>query len=363
MRMHRSRRVVLFTGVALLLALPGAVLAQDSPATLRRDRLLFYQDAAGKVHPVKTVADWQKRRAAILAAMQTVMGPLPDQSKRVPLGAKIEEEVDCGDYVRRIVSYQAEPGGRVAAYLLVPKKLLKDGGKAPGVLSLHPTNKLGKKTTVGLASARSREYGAELARRGYVVLAPPYPLLSDYNPDLKKLGYQSGTMKAIWDNVRGLDYLDSLPFVQKGRYAAIGHSLGGHNSVFTAAFDERIKVTVTSCGLDAYRDYMGGKIKGWTSERYMPKLWDYHDKLDQLPFDFYETVAAIAPRRLLIAAPKGDDNFRWKSAAAVARAAADVYALYGAKDHLRIIHPECRHDFPDEVRAEAYRFIDATLKK
>ena len=45
------------------------------------------------------------------------------------------------------------------------------------------------------------EYGVELAKRGYVVIATPYPRLSDYNPDLKKLGYESGTMKAIWDNM------------------------------------------------------------------------------------------------------------------------------------------------------------------
>lgn len=359
MRTH----LLVCTAASLLFVVPTAARADDAPAKLQRDQLLFYQDKDGTIRPVKTVADWQKRRTAILAAMQTVMGPLPGKAKRVPLDAKIEEEVDCGDYVRRVVSYQAEPGGRVSAYLLVPKKLLKEGGTAPGILSLHPTNAKGKRSTVGLADAKNRTYGVELARRGYVVLAPPYPLLSDYNPDLKKLGYQSGTMKAIWDNVRGLDYLDSLPFVQKGNYAAIGHSLGGHNSIFTAAFDERIKATVSSCGLDSYRDYMGGKIKGWTSTRYMPKLWDYHDQLDRLPFDFYETVAAIAPRRVLIAAPKGDTNFRWKSAAAVARAARAVYALYGAKDDLRIIHPDCTHDFPDAVRQEAYRFIDAALKQ
>jgi len=56
-------------------------------------------------------------------------------------------------------------------------------------------------------------------------LAPAYPLLAGYQPDLKGLGYQSGTMKAVWDNVRGLDLLDALPFVRPGRYAAVGHSL------------------------------------------------------------------------------------------------------------------------------------------
>ena len=37
------------------------------------------------------------------------------------------------------------------AYLLVPKKLLDGKAQAPAILSLHPTHKLGFKTTVGLA--------------------------------------------------------------------------------------------------------------------------------------------------------------------------------------------------------------------
>ncbi len=344
--------------VLLMLALIAA--AQEPEARPPHDRLLLYRDGSGAVQPVKTVADWGKRRAAILAAMQTVMGPLP--KTRAPLELKVEEEFDCGSYVRRRISYISEPGQRVPAYLLVPKTLLDGKSKAPAVLSLHPTHKLGSKVTVGLASYPDAEYGRELAERGYVVLAPPYPLLADYHPDLKKLGYQSGTMKAIWDNVRGLDLLASLPFVGAKGFAAIGHSLGGHNSVYTAAFDDRIKVVVSSCGLDSYRDYMGGNIKGWTSDRYMPKLLEYKDRLGELPFDFHEIVGTLAPRHVFISAPIGDTNFRSKSVDAVVKAAAEVYRLYGAERNLRVEHPNVGHVFPKEMRDEAYRVMDGVLK-
>ena len=46
--------------------------------------------------PVRSVADWLKRRAEILAGMQAVMGRLPGREKRCPLDMKVEEEVDCG---------------------------------------------------------------------------------------------------------------------------------------------------------------------------------------------------------------------------------------------------------------------------
>jgi dipeptidyl aminopeptidase/acylaminoacyl peptidase len=330
---------------------------------LDRDRLLFYTDADGKVQPVKTLADWQKRREAILAAMQSIMGPLPGKDKRCPLDVKVTEEVDCDTYIRRLISYQSEPGMRTPAYLLIPKKVLDGKTQAPAVLSLHPTNAKGFRVTVGLAETMNREYGVELAERGYVVIATPYPQLSDYNPDLKKLGYQSGTMKAIWDNMRALDYLDTLLFVKKGHYAAIGHSLGGHNSIYTAAFDDRLKISVSCCGLDSYRDYMNGKIKGWTSDRYMPKLLDYEGKLEQVPFDFGEILGVIAPRHVFVVAPQKDHNFRAASAAKVVRSASEVYKLYGAEKNIRIDHPDCAHVFTPEMREQAYKMMDKVLKE
>jgi dienelactone hydrolase len=195
-----------------------------------------------------------------------------------------------------------------------------------------------------------------------VVLAPAYPIMANYQPDLHALGYQSGTMKAIWDNMRGLDLLESLPFVKKGKFGALGHSLGGHNAIYTAVFDQRIKVVVSSCGFDSYVDYMDGKIKGWTSDRYMPKLLEYQNRLTEIPYDFHELIGALAPRPIFINAPLGDTNFKWRSVDAIVNAASQVYRLYGEPQNLRVEHPDCGHDFPDEMREKAYRLLEECLK-
>jgi len=308
----------------------------------------------------KTKRNWEKRRAEILSAMQEVMGRLPGKEKHCPLDMKIVEEVDCGSYVRKLISYQSEPNSRVPAYLLIPKKALQKNAKVRAVLCLHPTDSKGNMTVVGLTAKENRSYASELAERGFVTLAPAYPHLADYEPDLKSLGYESGTMKAIWDNMRGIDLLESLPFVKRGGVAAIGHSLGGHNSIYTAVFDERIKVIVSSCGFDSYLDYMDGKIKGWTSVRYMPKLLDY--SLAEIPFDFHEMIGALAPRPFFVNAPKGDANFKWESVDRIIAAAQPIYKLHGAEKNLRVEHPDCAHDFPDEIRTYAYQFIDENLK-
>lgn len=349
-----DRRTFLFFAAA------GPAVAQQR---LVRDNLLLYRAPDGAVRSVRNTCEWLQRREEILRAMESIMGPLPGTEKRCPLDPLIEEESDAGSHIRRLVTYAAEPGSRVPAYLLIPKYLPGSGKQAPAVLCLHPTDhEIGHKVVVGLGGRSNRQYAAELADRGYVTFAPAYPLLANYHPDLKALGYQSGTMKAIWDNIRGLDYLETLPFVRRGAFGAVGHSLGGHNSVYTAVFEDRIKVVVSSCGLDSYLDYKDGDIRGWTSERYMPKLLDYRHRLSEIPFDFHEMIGALAPRRCLISAPLRDDNFKAESVDRVAAAARHVYRLYGKPENLIIEHPDAAHDFPDAIRQRAYSLLARSLK-
>ena len=73
---------------------------------LPRLDLLKFRDSEGKVQAVKTSADWAKRRAEILKGMVAVMGPLPGKDRRVDLAVQVEEEVDAGKYIRRLITYQ-----------------------------------------------------------------------------------------------------------------------------------------------------------------------------------------------------------------------------------------------------------------
>lgn len=335
-----------------------------APPRLDRLDLLAYRDEKGAVRRVTSPAEWQRRRAEIVGAMQQVMGPLPGRDRRGPLDVRIVSEADAGSYVRRLITYASDPGTQTPAWLLVPKQVLTGQATARAVLCLHPTDDtIGHDVVVGLGGRPNRAYAAELAERGFVTLAPSYPLLAKYQPDVRGLGYASGTMKAIWDNVRSLDVLESLPFVARGGFGAIGHSLGGHNAVYTAVFDQRITTIVSSCGLDLYTDYYGGdpKVwqpeKGWCQLRYMPRLLDYAGRLDAIPFDFAEMIGALAPRTCFISAPLRDSNFRWSSVDKIVAAARPVYALLGAPSVLTVEHPDSDHDFPEAMRLQAYALL------
>lgn len=354
-RPTKQRRMKEATILSILLAV--CVCAYTAAADNLSTDLLFHANAEDEKSPVRTVKDWEQQRSRILIEAQRVMGALPGPEKRAPLQVLVTEEVDCGSYVRQKIIYRSESNNVVPAYLLVPKAAQKKGARLIAVLSLHPTDNIqGNKVVVGLTEKPNRNYAEELAERGFVTIAPAYPRLADYQPDWKALGYESGTMKAIWDNIRALDLLDSLPFVDHRGYGVIGHSLGGHNAVFTAVFDERLKVIVSSCGLDSFQDYKDGDITGWTSDKYMPKLLEY--PLAEIPFDFDELIAALAPRTCFISAPLHDTNFKWRSVARIGKAASPIYALYDAKDHLQIQHPDSGHDFPEPIREHAYSLFD-----
>lgn len=309
----------------------------------------------GGPRPIRSAADWAFRRAAILAGMQDAMGPLP--TDRPSLDTRFLETTEEAGYLRHRIDYVAEAGDRVPAYLLIPNDLQK---KAPAALCLHQTIAIGKGEPAGLGGRPTLHYARELAQRGYVCLVPDYPSFGDYTYDFKKSRHASGSMKAIWNNIRGVDLLSGLPDVDPARIGAIGHSLGGHNTMFTGVFEPRLAAMVSCCGFTAACRYYGGNLKGWTSDRYMPRIASYGG-CDKIPFDFHEVVAALAPRAFLAVAPLRDDNFDITGVREVMAEAGKVYRLLGAPDRLAARYPDSAHDFPDADRQAAYAFLDRWL--
>jgi dienelactone hydrolase len=338
----------------------GTAARDMPPAYPDHAKLLVVRDVAGNETPVRTAEDWAKRRAHILAHMEAVMGPLPNASKKVPLDVQVQQEIKTERWVRRRISFATEKDDRVPAYLFLPTGRT---GKVPAVLCLHQTTQIGKGEPAGLGGNPNLHYALHLAERGYVTLAPDYPNFGDHPFDAYGSGYQSATMKAIWDNMRAIDLLQSMPEVDGQRIGCIGHSLGGHNTMYTAAFDPRIQVLVSNCGFNSFRKYYGGDLTGWSHKGYMPRIASLYGKdAAKMPFDFTEVVATFAPRPFLASAPLRDSNFEVSGVRDCIDAALPVYELLRAKDRLTAHYPDCAHDFPEDVRRVAYDWLDRWLK-
>jgi dienelactone hydrolase len=333
----------------------------DPPFYADHLNLLVYQDADGNRHPVRTAADWEIRRAHILANMQLVMGPMPDDSRRGPLDVQTLEETDFPRFTRQKITYAAEPGDRVPAYLFLPRGL---SDKAPAMLCPHQTTAIGKGQPAGLGDSPTLHFAVHLAERGYVTLAPDYPNYGDYRFDPYANGYISATMKGIWNHSRAVDLLQSLPAVDGERIGVIGHSLGGHNSIYVAVFDTRIRAVISSCGFNAFPKYMGGDLAGWSHKGYMPRIAEVYGKdPKRMPFDFPEVIAALAPRPFFTNSPVDDDNFEVSGVRDCIEAARPIYALLGAADKIEAVYPVSGHDFADEPRKSAYAWLDRQFRR
>ena len=123
---------------------------------------------------------WVER---VRARLQELMGPEPSA---VPLNVETLESIACDGYRRDKVVFDTEDTMSVPAYLLVPDA--RDGAP-PGaaVLACHGHGP-GKGQVVGLehTDMPNADYALQLARRGYIVLAPDLRCFGerlDWNPE------------------------------------------------------------------------------------------------------------------------------------------------------------------------------------
>ena len=332
--------------------------------------LLTYTTGSGKAAAVKSKKDWERKRSQILKGMEEAMGALPDTRNLPAFRLTVTDSLVEKTYTRLTVRFTVAKDEILPAYLYIPLHGRRVRNAA--MLVLHGTGDGGKALVDGESPLANRAVAKELAARGYVVIAPDYPgmgELKDY--DFSKDRYESGTMKGIFNHMRCVDLLSSLPYVDPQRIGVIGHSLGGHNAMFAGAFDQRLKIIVSSCGwtlMDYYdigkkgTQKYGGRLGPWAQDYYMPLLREkFNLDASRIPFDFDEVIAALAPRHFFSNSPLNDSNFDVAGVRQGIASAEKVYALLGAAENLHVSYPDAGHDFPPDIRLAAYRLIDRVL--
>jgi dienelactone hydrolase len=293
---------------------------------------------------------------------RTLLRLLGRMPARCALHPATMERLPVSGAVREKVSYTVERGDRVHAYLFLPEA----PGPHSAVLCIHQHNRefhLGKSEPAGLAGNPEQAYALELARRGYVTLAPDalgfeereHPVLrgQDYERFEANKRLTEGSClqaKMLWDLMRGLDYLTARKEVDPRRVGCLGHSLGGQETLFLAAVDRRIAAAVSSCGFSSYQAIFDAAINH-NFAAYVPGLLRYGG--------VGRVLGLAAPRPFLALAGRDDTIFPLAGVRATVRAARGPYE--GANNRLRIRVFPGGHGFSVDMRRVAYAWFDRWL--
>ena len=303
---------------------------------------------------IDTAQAWEQRRGELRAAWAELIGPFPD---RVSLKSSVISTERLDDHTRLRVRYQTDATTSNEAYILVPKDARP---KHPGMVVLHQTSKTNLRDPVGLAGRESVHIALHLVRRGYVCVAPRNFLWSFNDKTyqqaaeavLAKQPWKTGMAKMTWDAIRATDLLLEQASVDPQRIGTIGHSLGGKEVLYHAAFDERIKAAVSCEG------GVGLAFSNWEAAWYLGS----QVKSPDFRRDHQELIALIAPRALLIIGGESADGARsWP----YVESNLPVWRLLGAGDRLGLLRHAHGHNFPPpgEEREKVYKWLDRSLRE
>jgi hypothetical protein len=305
-------------------------------------------DSAGR--KVETLEGWQQRRAELRKAWLDFLGALKAARPRPKLEVVQEDRPEgC---IRQLVRYESEPGIAVEGYLLKPSK---QDGPRPGVVALHSTVNFTIRQPAGLEGKPEDYFGLKLAQRGFVAFCPKCFLWvgeGDYNDKVARFEQRNpgakGMAKMLCDAMLAVDVLAGLTEVDSKRLGAVGHSLGGKETLYLAAFDERIKAAVSSEG------GVGIRFSNWDAPWYLSK------EVNEKGFarEHHEVLALVAPRAfLLLGGGDADGAHSWP----FIEAALPVYRLYGGAPRVGLFNHQKGHSVPPEAEKRLYEWFEAYL--
>ena len=310
----------------------------------------------------------KRRKDEILNRLTCVLGGLPPRTHAT---AEILHKYSMEDYTRVHLTIHTLDDDKIPAYLLIPDKT-PESGFFKGVLAMHETCFQGKDEPAGISGHPNFFYGLDLVKRGFIVLIPdvdaagervkpgqkPYMTNEFYNryPNWSYMG------KMLFDHRQCMDYLLSREDTDHSGVAVIGHSKGGYNAIFLSAFDERVKVTVSSCG---YQPVTGERDKKrWVRSGYehFKPIKECVVRYNYYPFEFHEVLACIAPRAFFSWYTRYDHCFpNYKGVEKLHLLTKGVYEQYGKSNLFYSMTGSEGHDFPLYARERAYEFIEQHL--
>lgn len=323
----------------------------------------YYTEEQGKAELEKMKglysdkAEWEIRkqmlRESILRGMN--LSPLP---ARTPLNAVISSKRIMNGYSVENVYFESIPGYYVCGNLYRPLESTK---KYPAILSPDGHFNGDSLGAWGRFRPDQQKRCATLTQMGAVVFS--YDMFayggesikqSDTTaiiekPDIKVVAKYHSIPLALtmqtWNSIRIIDFLETLPDVDKAKIAITGASGGGTQSFLLAAIDDRVSVSVPAVMVACH--FFGG----CNCESGLP----IHESANHYTNNA-EISAMIAPKPMLMISIGGDwtKNQPTVEYPFIKR----IYSFYNAEKNVENVHfPDAEHDYGYAKRVPMYSFM------
>jgi dienelactone hydrolase len=330
----------------LLFAIFSACLAAHAqiPAQDARNVNLPNTDTHFTARTYKTLAEWQARKEFLRQQILSAAGLLPLFPKN-ELHPQIFGRIENRDYSIEKVLLETLPGYYLGGNLYRPLKPAPPDG-FPAVLTPHGHWVYGRLEHTTIASVPAR--AISLARQGYVVLAVDMVGYNDTiqtphdfgdKPVEQLWGFGPFGLQ-LWNAIRAIDFLQSLPGVNPNMIGATGASGGATQTYTLTAVDDRVQFSAPA-------NMVSFLMQGGSLCENAPNL-----RLDANNVEF---AAMMAPRPMFMAAATGDwtRNMLTEEYPAV-RA---IYDLYGKGGDVEALLLDAPHNYNQANREAMYAFF------
>jgi dienelactone hydrolase len=257
-------------------------------------------------------------------------------------------------------------GGGITGDLYFPAGTPADK-KLPAVIWLH-----GYSYPLGYMWVYRQDLHPVLAlvRAGYAVLAFDQcgfgARMAEIGPFYDRTPKWSQLGRMIDDTRAAIDALEKEANVDPQRISLFGYTLGGAVALHTAALDPRVKSVVSISGFTPMRTDTPAKSTGglarFSIERpLVPKLGIFIGRETQVPYDYDDLLAAIAPRPVLVVQPSMDRDATPAEVRAAVEEARNTYAAQGAADKLALDEPHDYQRLPAATQTRAIEWMTKNL--
>lgn len=312
----------------------------------------------GKEIPVVTKDQWREKRELIKKEfMHWVSGTIPPAPKSFE-SKILSERMEEGTKIQLVeMMFGPENKARMTIELMIPE------GNGP--------------FPVYMTQWSQRDWAQLAVRRGYIgcVYAAAdtkddtqayQAIYSDY--DFSQL------MRRAWGASRAVDYLLTRKEVNKNQIAITGHSRNGKQSLWAAAFDERISAVIScSCGtggITPWRfsdpQYTNGTLDAicaFNPQWFHPRLRFFFGREDKLPVDENLMISLIAPRILLLHYSVMETELNPWANEQCYQSVKKVYNFLGAGDKAGLFPRDGEHELSTRDVERCIDYIDIKFNR